>query len=96
MLYLEGRIEVSECIDVLKTSASKECIISCYWYLLDKGFNFQLDFCNGCHDVLMMSMNLKDIAFLSILAFEFISGISKSQAVSLLQNDNLRKESGSL
>ena len=36
MLYF-GRIDVSEGIDVNKTSASKECIIWHYWYFLDKG-----------------------------------------------------------
>ena len=31
-----------------------------------KGFKFQPDFCNGCHDVLMMSMSLSDIDNLNI------------------------------
>ena len=34
MLYF-GRIDVSEGIDVNKTSASKECDICHYWYFLD-------------------------------------------------------------
>ena len=32
------RINVSEGIDVNKTSGSKECDICHYWYVLDKGF----------------------------------------------------------
>ena len=56
----------SERIDVSKTSESKECNISHYWYFLDKGFNFQLHVCNGCHDLLMISINLSDIDILSI------------------------------
>ena len=42
--------------------------------------------CNGCHDVLMMSMNLCDIAFLNIHGGEYrciINGISKSEAANL-------------
>ena len=31
---------------------------------LDKGFKFQANVCNGCHDLLMMSMNLSHIAIL--------------------------------
>ena len=64
MLYYD-RIEVSERIGVNETSASKECDISCYSYYLDKWFKLrvQLDVCNGCHDVLMISINLDDIAF---------------------------------
>ena len=61
MLYYD-RIDVSEGINVNKTSASKECNIRHYWYSLDKGFNFKPIVCNGCHDLLMMSMNLSDIA----------------------------------
>ena len=40
MLYFD-RIDVSEGIDVNKTSASKECDIRQYWYFLNKGFKFQ-------------------------------------------------------
>ena len=37
MLYYD-RIDVSEGINIIKTSASKECYIFHYWYLLNKGF----------------------------------------------------------
>ena len=39
MIYYD-RIDVSEGIDVNKTSASKECDICHYWYFLIKGFKF--------------------------------------------------------
>ena len=42
MLYYD-RIEVSEGMDVNKTSESKECNICHYWYFLDEGFKFQLN-----------------------------------------------------
>ena len=57
MLY-HDRIDVSEGIDVNKTSKSKKCNICHYWYFLDIEFKFQPDVCNGCHDVLMISLNL--------------------------------------
>ena len=62
MLYFR-RIDVSEGIDVNKTSASKECDICRYWYLLSYSFKFQPNVCNRCHDLLKMSMNVRDIAF---------------------------------
>ena len=62
MLYYD-RIDVSERIDINKTSASKESEICHYWYFLDKGFKFQPYVCNDCHDVLMISMNLSDLLF---------------------------------
>ena len=61
MLYF-NRIDVSEGTDVNETSASKECDICHYWYFLDYSFKFQRNVCNRCHDLLMMSMNLSDIA----------------------------------
>ena len=65
------RINVSEGIDVNTTSASKECTICHRWYFLDKGFKFQPDGWNGCHDVLMMFMNLSDIAILNIHVVDY-------------------------
>ena len=65
MLYYD-RIDAFEGIDVNKTSESKESNICHYWDFLDKGFNFQPHIGNGCHDLLMVSMNLSDIAILNI------------------------------
>ena len=63
-MVLYGRINVFEGIDINKTSASKECDVCHYWYFLDKRYKFQPYVCNGCHDVLAMSMNLGDIPIL--------------------------------
>ena len=91
MLYYEG-IDVSEGINVNKTSASKECDICHHWHFLDKGFKFQLDVCKGCHDVLMMPIKLNDIAILNIRGVDYrciINRISKNDAVNLLQSADL-------
>ena len=56
---------------------------------LDKEFTFQQNVCNACHDVLMMPMNLSDIAFLNIHGLDYCcinSRISKSEVANLLQN----------
>ena len=66
MLYFDrSGIDVSEEIDVNKTSASKECDTCHYCYFLYYSFKFQPNVCNRCHDLLMMSMNLCDIATLN-------------------------------
>ena len=62
ILYYDG-IDVSEGIDVNKTSESKERDICHYIYFLDKGFKFQPNVCNGFLDLLMMSMNLIILLF---------------------------------
>ena len=87
MLYYD-RIDISEGIDVNKISASKECDVCHYWYFLDKGFKFQPDVCNRCHDLLMMSVNLKDIAILNINNIDYrfiINGYGKSEAIDLTE-----------
>ena len=87
MIYYD-RIVVSEGIDVTKTSESEECDICHYWYFLNKVFKFQPNICNGCHDLLMMSMNLSNIAILNIKSAGYcciISEISKNEAINLMQ-----------
>ena len=64
MLYFDI-IDVSERIDVNKTSTSKECDICHYWYFLNYSFKFQPNICNRCHDLIMMSMHFSDIDILS-------------------------------
>ena len=83
---------VYEGIDINKTSASKEGEVCNYWYFPDKGFMFQSDVCNICQDELMMSMKLSNIAILNINSSNYrsiIKGISKSEAIKLLQNAGL-------
>ena len=86
MLYYD-RIDVSEGIDVNKTNASKECDICHYWYFLNYSFKFQPNVCSRCHDLLMMPINLSDIAILNIKGSEYrhiISLISKNEAIKLM------------
>ena len=98
MIYFD-RIDVSEGIDVNKTSASNECDVCHYWHFLNYSFKFQPNVCNRCHDLLMMSINLSDIAILNNKGFEYrciISLISKNEAINLMQNADLTEKSGTL
>ena len=65
--------DVSEGIYVNTISESKKCDICHYWYFSDQGFKFKPDVGNGCHDVLMMSMNLSNIGILNIQGAEIIT-----------------------
>ena len=85
------RIDISERIDINKTSASRECDICPYWYFSNKEFKFQSNVCNGCHDILC---HVNNIAIWNIQRVDYrcnISGISKLDPVSLLQNSDLTK-----
>ena len=98
MLYF-NRIDVSEGIDVNKTSALKECDICHYWYFLNNSFKFQPNVCNRCHDLLMWSTNLSDIAILNIKGSDsrcIIGLISKNEAINLMQNADLTEKSVTL
>ena len=95
ILYYD-RIDISEGINVNTTSESKECGICHYWYFLDKGFKFQPNVYNGCCNVLMMSMNLSNIAILNMQGVDYcciIDGISKSETINLMQNIDLTEKS---
>ena len=65
MLYYD-KIDVSERIDINKTSELKECDICHYWYFLNKAFKFQPNVRERCHDLVKMSMNLSDAVILNI------------------------------
>ena len=85
MLYYDP--DVSEGIDANKISASKECGICHYWYFLNFSFKFQTNVCNRCHDLLIMSINLSNIAILNIKGSDYrciISLISKNEAINLM------------
>ena len=60
-----------------------------------KGFKFQRNVCNRCHDLLMMSMNLSNIAILKSKGSDYrciISRISKNKAINLMQNADLTEK----
>ena len=92
MLQYE-KIDVSEGIDVNKTSASKECMLCHYWYYKDVGLRFGPHVCNKCHDVLMKSAcELRNIAILNVKCVNFrciLWGISRDEAVNSLNNSVL-------
>ena len=80
----QKKIDVSEGIDVNKTSASKECELCHYWLFKDVGFKFEEHICNKCHDLLAMAYSLQNITILSAKGATFkrlLMGISKNEAL---------------
>ena len=91
MLQYE-KIDISEEIDINKTSASKECMLCHYWYFKDVGYKFEPHVCNKCHDVLMTAYELKNIAILNVKSVDYrciFLGISRNEAVDILNNSVL-------
>ena len=59
---------------------------------LINGFKFQDSICNGCHDLTMLNLNIRDIAIITVKNLDYlciIYNISKSEAINLLENSVL-------
>ena len=96
MLHYD-RIDISEGFDVNNTTASKECNICHHLYFINYSFKFQPNVFNRCHDLLMIIINLSDIATLNIKGSDYhciISLISKNRTIKLLQNADLAEKIG--
>ena len=65
-----NKIGLNKKIDLAKSKNSKECILCQYWYF-NNGFKFQQQVCKGYHDLLMMSPNITDITFFTVLFFVY-------------------------
>ena len=88
MLQYEN-IDVSEGIDVNKTSALKERELCHYWFFTDIRFKFEEHVSNRCHDLLTMAYSLNDIAILSAKGATFrclLMSISKNEALKKSNN----------
>ena len=88
MLQYE-KIDVSEGIDVNKTSPSKECELCRYWFFEDVGFKLEKHVCNGCHNLLTTTYSLKHIAILNAKGTFFryiLMVISKNKCLKRLNN----------
>ena len=70
MLHNE-RIDVSEGIDLYNSDKSKECMICHYWYFKGIGYKYEPYVCRGCHDLLMMAYELKNIAILNAKGVDY-------------------------
>ena len=83
------KIDVSEGIDVSKTSASKELELCHYWFFKNIGFKFEEHVCNKCHDLLTIACSLKDIAILNAKGATFrciLMGVSKNEVLKSLNS----------
>ena len=78
------RTDTSEGIDPTKSNRSKECMICHHWFF-NHEFKFQDSVCKGCHYLTMLSVNISDIAIITIKNVDYCC-ISKSEAINLLKN----------
>ena len=59
------RIDISEGIDVDKTSASNVCKI-CHWFFEDIGYKYEPNLCNGYHGLMQKAVSFNDVAVIYV------------------------------
>ena len=92
-------IDISEGIDVNKTSASKEWDICYYWYFKDIGFKYEPYLCNGCHDVMQKAVNFNNAAIFYVKGSAYRINFlytSKDDAINIMNSSNLVDKMGVL
>ena len=93
------RTDISEEIDVNKTSGSTECDISHYWYFKDIGFKYEPYLSNGCHDLTRIAVSFNDVAIIHVKGSTcriYFWYMSKDYASSIMSNSNLVDKEGIL
>ena len=107
------KIDISEGIDLNKSSNSRECSLCHFWYFLDtfdelrskelgssvgirrKNFNYQKYLCDGCHDMSMKAVSIKNLAIVYSKGNAYrihFWYLSKDDAISIIHNSNLINE----
>ena len=97
------RIDISEGIDVNKTSSSKECDICHYWYFKNICFKYEPYLRNG-QDLMLwvsylnaMSFNNVAIIYVKVSAYRInFWDMSKDDAINIRNNSNLADKMGIL
>ena len=93
------RIDLNEGIDINKTSSSRECCLCHFCYFLDKNFNYQKYYCDGCHDMSMKIVSIKNLAIVYSKGNAYRINfwyMSKIDAISIMNNSNLIDKKGVL
>ena len=88
------KIEISEGIDVNKTSEPKEHEICHYWCFKDIGFRYEPYLRNGCHDLMQKTMSFNDVAIFyvkgSVYRIQF-QYMSENDVINIMTNSKLVK-----
>ena len=94
------RIDLSEGIDVNKTSNSRECsFCHYYYYFLDINFNYQKYLCDGCHAMSRKANSMQNLAIVYSDSNAYrinVTFMDLNEATYLLNNSNKNSKKGTL
>ena len=84
------RIDISEVIDIKKCKeTSKECNLCKFYYFLDKNFKYGPYLCNGCYDMSLKAVSIKNLAIINHNGNHYrvnFTFIRKKEAYNLIKN----------
>ena len=94
------RIDLSEGIDTNKCKyISKKYSLCKFYYFLGKNFNYEPYLCDGCYDMSLKAMNMKNLAIVycgeQAYCINFAS-MSKNDAFNLIKNSVITDKKGTL
>ena len=90
-----NKIDISEGIDLARSSGDKESMTCHYWFF-NQEFKYKDFICNGCRGLVMQCVNIIDIVIIALKSAGYgciVHGISKSDSINLLKNP-LSNDSG--
>ena len=94
------RIDISEGIDIKKCKeTSRECGLCKFYYFLDKNFNYGPSLCNGCNDMFLKAISMKNLAIINHNGNHYrvnFAFMSKKDAYNLIKNAVTMGEKGKL
>ena len=93
------RINISEGIDVNKTSLSKKCDICRCWCFKGIGFKYEKYLCNSCHDLMQKAMSFNNVATVYVKGSSYriiFWHMSKNYAINIMNGSNLTDKRGVL
>ena len=93
------RIDISEGIDVNKTSLSKECDNCHCWYFKNIGFKYEKYLCNGCHNLIQKAIRFNNNAIVYVKGNAYIIHfwyINKDHAINIMNGSNVFDKRGVL
>ena len=91
--------DISEGIDVNKTSLLRECDICHYWYFKDIGFKNEPYLCNGCHDLIQKAVSFNNVAIVYVKGSGYrihFWYMSKDDTINITNGSNLTDKKGVL
>ena len=93
------RIDISERIDVNKTSLSKQCDICHHWYFKDISFRYEPHLCNGRNNLIQKARSFNNVAIVCVKGSPYrihFWYISKDDAINIMNGSNLVNKIGVL